>query len=48
MILAFIGVKILVDRIRPVPVAASLGVIAGILLTTAVASLLFPEDNARA
>jgi tellurite resistance protein TerC len=45
VILAFIGVKILIDHFFHIPIAASLGVLAGILLTTAVASLLFPEKK---
>jgi tellurite resistance protein TerC len=45
VILAFIGVKILIERFYPIPLAASLGVLAGILLTTGVASLLFPEKK---
>jgi TerC family integral membrane protein len=45
VILAFIGVKILIDRFYKIPLAASLGVLAGILLTTAVASVLFPEND---
>jgi tellurite resistance protein TerC len=45
VILAFIGVKILLDHFYPIPLAASLGVLAGILLTTGVASVLFPEKK---
>jgi len=43
VILAFIGVKILIDRFYPMPLALSLGVLAGVLLTTAAASVIFPE-----
>src|SRR5262249_8421980 len=45
IVLAFIGVKILIDRFYKIPVAASLGVLAGILVTTAAFSLLFPETK---
>jgi tellurite resistance protein TerC len=45
VILAFIGVKILIERFYPIPLPASLGVLAGILLTTGVASVLFPEKK---
>jgi tellurite resistance protein TerC len=43
VILAFIGVKILIDRFYPMPLALSLGVLAGVLLTTGLASVVFPE-----
>jgi tellurite resistance protein TerC len=43
VILAFIGVKILIESFYPIPVGVSLGILAGILATTAVASLLFPR-----
>lgn len=43
MILAFIGVKILLDAKYPLPVWSSLAVIAGVLLVTVLASLAFPE-----
>ena len=45
LILAFIGVKILIDRFYPIPLAASLGVLAGVLLTTGLASVMFPEKK---
>jgi len=45
VILAFIGVKILIERFYKIPVAASLGVLAGVLLMTALASLMFPEKK---
>jgi tellurite resistance protein TerC len=41
-ILAFIGAKILLEPLYKIPVLASLGGLAGILLVTTVASLLFP------
>lgn len=43
VILAFIGVKILIERWWHMPVAMSLGVLAGILLVATVLSLLFPS-----
>jgi tellurite resistance protein TerC len=43
VILAFIGVKILIERFYPIPLPASLGVLAGVLLTTGLASVMFPE-----
>jgi tellurite resistance protein TerC len=45
VVLAFIGVKILIEGVYKIPIAASLGVLAGILGTTAVASLLFPAPD---
>jgi tellurite resistance protein TerC len=45
IILAFIGVKILIDRFYPMPLALSLGVLAGVLLTTGLASVVFPEKE---
>ena len=45
VILAFIGVKILIDRFYPVPLPLSLGVLAGVLLTTGLASVVFPEKK---
>jgi tellurite resistance protein TerC len=45
VILAFIGVKILIDRFYPMPLALSLGVLAGVLLTTGLASVMFPEGS---
>jgi tellurite resistance protein TerC len=47
VILAFIGVKILIERFYPIPIAASLGVLAGVLLTTALASVMFPEKKSE-
>jgi tellurite resistance protein TerC len=43
IILAFIGVKILIESLYKIPVGVSLGVLAGILLTTTIASFAFPE-----
>jgi tellurite resistance protein TerC len=45
VILAFIGAKILLDSFYPIPVALSLGVLAGILAVTTLISLLFPEKK---
>jgi len=45
VILGFIGVKILMERFYKIPLPVSLGVLAGVLLTTGVASLAFPKDK---
>jgi tellurite resistance protein TerC len=45
VILAFIGSKILLDSFYTMPVALSLGVLAGILAVTTAASLLFPQKK---
>jgi tellurite resistance protein TerC len=45
VILAFIGVKILIEGFYKIPIAVSLSVLAGVLLTTALASMLFPEKK---
>jgi tellurite resistance protein TerC len=42
-ILVFVGSKMILSEWRPVPAAVSLSVIAGILLLTAVASMMFPK-----
>jgi tellurite resistance protein TerC len=43
IILAFIGAKILLSHLFPIPLPISLGVLAGILVLTGVASVLFPK-----
>jgi tellurite resistance protein TerC len=43
VILAFIGVKILIKGWYEFPVPFSLGVLAGVLIVSALVSLLFPE-----
>jgi tellurite resistance protein TerC len=43
VILGFIGVKILIEHWYKIPVAISLSVLAGVLILTAVISLMFPE-----
>jgi len=45
VILGFIGAKILLDRFYRIPIAVSLAVLAGILIVTTVASLLFPRKS---
>jgi len=42
-ILVFVGSKMILSEWRPVPAVVSLSVIAGILLVTAVASMMFPK-----
>lgn len=46
-ILAFIGVKIIVERFYRIPVGISLGVVAGLLALSTVASLLAPTQEAE-
>jgi tellurite resistance protein TerC len=46
-VLMFIGAKMLAERWVHIPVQISLGVVAGILLTSLVASLLFPGKAKR-
>jgi tellurite resistance protein TerC len=48
LILAFIGVKILIESWYKIPVGISLCVLAGILVISSVASLIFPEHKASA
>lgn len=45
VILAFIGVKILIEGFYKIPVAVSLGVLAGVLSIASIASLLFPAKK---
>ncbi len=42
VILAFVGVKILIEKVYKIPLTTSLLVLAGVLVTTTVASLVFP------
>lgn len=46
-VLSFVGVKMLIKDIYEIPVAVSLLVIAGILFTAVVASMLFPKSEAE-
>src|SRR3712207_5387387 len=46
-VLAFVGVKLLLTHVVHLPVWISLGVIAGILGTALVASLVRPEEGAN-
>ncbi|MCU0635009.1 MAG: TerC family protein [Gemmatimonadaceae bacterium] len=43
VVLAFVGAKMLVAGILEIPIGVSLGVVAGVLATSVVASLLFPK-----
>ena len=45
VILAFIGVKILIQPIYKIPVPLSLGILASVLFLSAVISLIFPEKK---
>ncbi len=45
VILIFIGVKMLISEYVKIPIALALGVIAGVLLTTIVASILWPPKG---
>jgi tellurite resistance protein TerC len=47
LILAFIGVKILIKSFYEIPVAVSLGVLAGVLALSALASILIPPPPVR-
>jgi tellurite resistance protein TerC len=46
LILVFIGVKMLIESWYKIPIAASLGVIGGVLLLSVLASLLIPDKTA--
>lgn len=46
-VLAFVGVKMLLDDIYPIPIVLSLGLIMTMLATSAVISLLFPPATAE-
>jgi len=48
IILSFIGVKMFISEWYHVPIEAALGVIAGVLALSIIASLLFPEKKAEA
>ena len=48
LILTFIGVKMLVHDWYDMPIEIALGVIAGVISTSIIASLLFPEKEAEA
>lgn len=45
-VLSFVGAKMLLGDIYPIPIGISLGVIAGILVISVIASLLFPPEHA--
>ncbi|HKB92177.1 MAG TPA: TerC family protein [Opitutaceae bacterium] len=47
-VLIFIGIKMLSDDFYPIPITASLGVIAGIIAIAVVASLMNPKKDAQA
>jgi tellurite resistance protein TerC len=42
-VLAFVGIKMLLSGTYPIPIGASLGVIASLLMLSVVASLIFPQ-----
>ena len=44
LVLVFVGAKMLAAEVVPVPIGVSLGVIAGVLALSVVASLLFPKE----
>ena len=46
-ILVFVGIKMLLADIYKIPIGIALGVVAGILLVSVVASLMRPDANAR-
>jgi tellurite resistance protein TerC len=43
IILSFVGVKMLLHKFLPIPIALSLGIIAGVLAVAVVGSILFPK-----
>ena len=47
-VLIFVGIKMLIVDVYKIPIAASLGAIAGILLLSVIASLLMPPKSAPA
>jgi tellurite resistance protein TerC len=47
-LLVFIGVKMLISEHYPIPIHVALGVVAGILIASVAASLIFPKKNAEA
>ena len=48
VVLTFIGVKMLVEAVFPIPILVSLAVVAAVLITSVVASLRWPRDAAGA
>jgi tellurite resistance protein TerC len=47
VILVFIGVKMLLADIYPMPITLALGVVAGILTLSIVASMVWPGEHKR-
>ena len=47
VVLGFVGVKMLLVDVYPIPIGLSLGVIALVLTATIVASLLFPPSESE-
>jgi len=47
-LLVFIGVKMLISEYYPIPIHVALGVVAGILIASVAASLIFPKKKAEA
>ena len=47
IVLAFVGVKMLISDIYPLPIVVALGVIGGILLISILLSLLIPHDKSE-
>ena len=47
VVLVFVGAKMLLSTVFPVPITLSLGVIAGVLVVSVVASLMFPKKGAE-
>ena len=43
VVLAFVGVKMLLSDLRPIPIGVSLGVVASVLVLSVVLSLIFPS-----
>jgi tellurite resistance protein TerC len=45
VILTFVGVKMLLADVYPIPITVALGVVAGVLLLSVVASILWPKSE---
>lgn len=46
VVLTFVGVKMVVADIYPIPITVALGVVAGVLIISVIASILWPKEEA--
>jgi tellurite resistance protein TerC len=46
VILTFVGIKMVIADIYPIPITVALGIVAGVLLLSIVASILWPKREA--